>query len=208
MKKFTEYIGSQFGNPRGIIGKCCCLIMNTINQKMYKSLISCIRLNEQSRLLDIGYGNGYLIQQIYKKYSTDICGIDISKDMKELATKQNLKGIEDGKIQLSIGNCCNLEYKDNSFDIVTSINTIYFWDDTTKGLSEIFRVLKPEGIFYNVVYSKEWLQKLSYTKEFQLFDKENLILLGEKVGFSEITIEDIVNGKSYLVQYRKNDFTE
>lgn len=165
---------------------------------MYKSLISCIRLNEQSRLLDIGYGNGYLIQQIYKKYSTDICGIDISKDMKELATKQNLKGVEDGKIQLSIGNCCNLEYKDNSFDIVTSINTIYFGDDTTKGLSEIFRVLKPEGIFYNVVYSKEWLQKLSYTKEFQLFDKENLILLGEKVGFSEITIEDIVNAKSYF----------
>lgn len=36
MGNFSEYIGSQFGNPRGIIGKCCCLIMNMINRAMYK----------------------------------------------------------------------------------------------------------------------------------------------------------------------------
>ena len=32
MSKFTEYIGSQFGNPRGVIGKVCCILMNIINK--------------------------------------------------------------------------------------------------------------------------------------------------------------------------------
>ena len=31
MSKLTDYIGSQFGNPRGFVGMCCCKIMNIIN---------------------------------------------------------------------------------------------------------------------------------------------------------------------------------
>jgi phosphoribosylamine-glycine ligase len=33
--KVTEYIGSQFGNPRGLAGKICCVIMNMFNKKLY-----------------------------------------------------------------------------------------------------------------------------------------------------------------------------
>lgn len=40
MSKFTEYIGGQFGNPHGFVGKICCLIMNTINRAMYKKTVS------------------------------------------------------------------------------------------------------------------------------------------------------------------------
>ncbi|MBP3916587.1 MAG: methyltransferase domain-containing protein [Clostridium sp.] len=48
---------------------------------------------------------------------------------------------------LSIGYCCNLLYDDDFFDVVTTINTIYFWNDTKKGLEEIYRVLKGDGVF-------------------------------------------------------------
>ena len=44
MSKFTEYIGSQFGNPRGYIGKICCIIMNVINNAMYRNTVSLIEL--------------------------------------------------------------------------------------------------------------------------------------------------------------------
>lgn len=66
MGKFTEYIGSQFGNPRGIVGKICCIIMNVINNKMYIKTVSMISLPEKSRVLDIGYGNGYLLKLLDK----------------------------------------------------------------------------------------------------------------------------------------------
>lgn len=204
MSKFTEYIGSQFGNPRGFIGKCCCIIMNVINNAMYRKIVSTVSLTDKSKLLDVGYGNGYLIEQIYKKYHPDILGIDISEDMKITAEKRNRKAAVAGKLHLEVGDCCNLRYDDDFFDAVTSINTMYFWDDTLAGLREIRRTLSPKGVFYNVMYTEEWLRKLSYTeKSFKFFGKEELVALGKEACFADISIQDIVKGKSFMVVYRK-----
>lgn len=204
MGKFTEYIGSQFGNPRGVVGKLCCLIMNRMNRAMYKSVVALVPLDQQSTMLDIGYGNGYLIQKLYQKSDASIYGIDISDDMKLAAEGRNKKAVAQGKVHLFTGDCCQLDFKDKTFEAVTSVNTIYFWDDTKKAVSEIYRVLKPGGVFYNAVYSKEWLQKLSYTRNgFCFFDKEELALLGKQAGFSSVTIKDIAHGKNYIVQYKK-----
>lgn len=204
MSKFSDYIGLQFGNPRGFIGKCCCLIMNIINKKMYKKIVNTVRLTRQSKVLDIGYGNGYLIKHLYKIYQANIYGIDISEDMKKDAVKRNYKAVHSGKINLEIGDCCQLAYSDNFFDAVTSINTIYFWNDTVKGLQEIHRTLKSEGVFYNVVYTKDWLQKLSYTKTgFKFFTKDDFVRLGYQAGFTDIRIQDIVKGKSFVIVYKK-----
>lgn len=204
MSKFSEYIGSQFSYPRGLIGMICCLIMNLMNRKMYEKVISHILLRSEDNVLDIGYGNGYLIHKIVKGGNPNIYGIDISEDMRSIASKKNNKGIQSGKIKLLIGDCCNLDFSDKVFRAATSVNTIYFWEDTLKGLKEINRVLKEGAIFYNAVYSKEWLEKLSYTqKGFHLFEKEEYIQLGKAAGFSEVVITDIQKGKSYLIQYKK-----
>lgn len=135
--------------------------------------------------------------------------MEIQGDLSESAVvqnalKRNYKGIEAGKIKLDIGDCCNLSFENDFFDAITSINTIYFWNDTLQGLREIFRTLKPEGVFCNVVYTKEWLQKLSYTKTgFRFFEKEDLIVQGQQAGFSDVEIIDIVKGKSFVVVYKK-----
>lgn len=204
MGKFANYIGSQFGNPRGIIGKGCCVIMNIINKAMYRRVVSFLRAKEDTNILDIGYGNGYLTQQLYKRYRANIYGIDISEDMRNTANKRNSKGVAEGKVHLEVGDCCKLSYDDGFFDSVVSINTIYFWNDTVKGLEEINRTLKDNGAFYNVIYTKKWLQRLSYTKKgFKLFEKEELISLGKQAGFSDIQIVDISKGKSFAVVYKK-----
>lgn len=69
------------------------------------------------------------------------------------------------------------------FDAVTSVNTIYFWSDTVKGLTEINRVLKDRGIFVSAVYSQEWLKKLSYTKKV-------LISFQKKITFQMVKKQD------------------
>lgn len=204
MGKFSAYIGSQCGNPRGFVGKCCCLLMNVINRAMYRAIVNCLNLNQELAVLDIGYGNGYLVSKIYQNFRCAVFGIDISEDMQSQAVKRNQTAISAGKMQLLTGDCCALAFADSSFDAVTSVNTIYFWEDTLKGLTEIHRVLKKGGYFYNAVYSKEWLQKLSYTRKgFHLFSKEQLLQLGQQAGYSEVVIREIVNGKSYLVQYKR-----
>ena len=115
MSKLSKYIGSQFGNPTGIIGKCCCVIMNIINNAMYRKVVNLLNAKENDKILDIGYGNGYLVQQMYKKYRSNMYGIDISEDMKSCANNRNRKGVSEDKIHLEVGDCCELRYENDFF---------------------------------------------------------------------------------------------
>lgn len=54
MRRFTEYIGSQFGNPHGVVGIVCCVIMNIINKAMYRNTVSLIEIASDENVLDIG----------------------------------------------------------------------------------------------------------------------------------------------------------
>jgi len=102
---------------------------------------------------------------------------------------------------LTIGDCCKLSYLDATFDAITSVNTIYFWEDTLRGLEEIYRVLKPNGEFLNAVYSKEWMQRTSYTKKgFKLFTPQEIAILAKKAGFSKVQIKDIGHGNRYIIK--------
>lgn len=204
MSKFTEYIGEQFGNPHGFVGKVCCVIMNVINKAMYRKTISLLEVKAEDNVLDIGYGNGYLLQCIYKKANVNLYGIDISDDMKAQACGKNKRALVEGKLFLEIGDCCDLNYEENYFQAITSINTVYFWSDVVKGLSEIYRTLKDGASFFNVLYTREWLDKLSYTeKGFKKYDANQLVEFGRQAGFEKIIVKDIVKGKSFVVIYTK-----
>lgn len=198
--KISEYIGSQFGNPRGIIGNICCYIMNIINKKLYLGIVNSMDLNKESTVLDIGYGNGYLTKLLYDKFGCIIYGIDISEDMKKVAAKKNKKGVIKNRIHLDIGDCCDLRFDDEYFDVIASVNTIYFWGDTRKGLKEIYRTLKKGGMFSNAIYSKEWMQKTSYTKRgFKLFTPEDIEMLAKEIGFKEVKTVSLKDGNAFVI---------
>ena len=204
MGKLNDYIGSQFGNPHGIIGFFCCKCMNIINQQMYKKTVSILSLNKNQKLLDIGYGNGYLLSLADKAFGCNLYGIDISEDMKTLATKRNKKAAKENRLNLEVGDCCKLNFPDNTFDAVSSINTVYFWSDSLKGLKEIRRCLIPGGSFVNAVYTKEWLTHTKMVeKGFKKFEPEDLVELGKQAGFTDITVTEILKGRNFAVIYRK-----
>ena len=103
MSGFSEYIGSQFGNPRGFAGQICCVVMNVINRKMYKKTVALINAKSDDKVMDIGYGNGYILKYLYQKTKSDLYGVDISEDMLKLATKRNKEAAKHGKLHLQIG---------------------------------------------------------------------------------------------------------
>lgn len=53
MSKFAEYIGSQFGDPHGLVGKICCIIMNVINKPMYKNTVDMIDAGYDDKVFDM-----------------------------------------------------------------------------------------------------------------------------------------------------------
>lgn len=204
MNCLSKYISSQFKNPRGLSGIIICLIQNVINRAMYNNAAELINLGQNERVLDIGYGNGYLLHKLYKKQEVELYGIDISDDAKKMATKKNRKAAKDNHLHLSVGDCCSLPYEEDAFDAVTSINTVYFWQDTVKGLSEIFRTLKQGKSFYNVVYTKEYLDTIRYTQiGYKKFEPEELEEYGKQAGFTHMDRKEIMKGKGFLVIYTK-----
>lgn len=192
MGKFSDYCASQCGNPRGIVGSIVTWAMNRANKVMYDGIIENMRSPKGMKVLDIGFGNGYLDALIYRKERCSIYGIDISEDMVKLASEKNKKAIEKGDMHFSVGDCCDLAFEDQAFDIVVTMNTIYFWNDTIKGLQEIYRVLKNGGVFYNAVLPKENLDKIFYTKNgFKKFETQEYSEMGQQVGFKKISFKNL-----------------
>jgi predicted fused transcriptional regulator/phosphomethylpyrimidine kinase len=81
---------------------------------------------------------------------------------------------------------------------------VYFWEDLWQGYSEVFRVLKEGGTFANVFYSKEWLDKLRYTKyDFKKYDPEELENEVKKFGFKKVKIIEIKKDCAYCLLVQK-----
>ena len=77
---FIKYVSRNFGNPNGIGGKISVKLMNIINQKQYKTVLKNINLKSNDYILDIGFGNGYMINVLFKqKIPITVYGIDISE---------------------------------------------------------------------------------------------------------------------------------
>ncbi len=204
MSRFGDYWASQCGNPRGVIGIVITWVMNRANNVMYKGIVNELVFRDDLKILDIGFGNGYLEKLIFKKVKCVIKGIDISEDMVKKAIAVNKKYVESGNMSFELGDCCALRFEDESFDVVTTMNTIYFWEDTMKGLSEIYRVISKGGVFYNAVLTKESLDKVFYTKNgFKKFENEEYVEMGKRVGFTEISIKPLGHQYGLLITCKK-----
>jgi ubiquinone/menaquinone biosynthesis C-methylase UbiE len=201
VNKFIKFIGNNFGKPKGIIGVLMTKIMNIMNQKLYKSVLKNIKLETNNIILDIGFGNGYLIKKLFQKnIPIKIYGIEISNDMVNKVSLKNKLNIKNGKLTLLLENIEKTSFEDNTFDKIVTINTIYFWNNYEKCFSEIKRILKPNGIFLNLIYSKEFLDKIIYTKYgFKKNNVEEIIKITNENGMKIIETIEVEKNKSYCI---------
>jgi SAM-dependent methyltransferase len=105
-------------------------------QPVIQDFIKYWKLGKNSSVLDVGCAKGFMLHDL-KEFipSITISGIDISKYAIE-------NSLADVKNFLRVGNANNIPFKDNSFDVVISINTIHNLElnECAKALKEISRV--------------------------------------------------------------------
>lgn len=116
------------------------LILNSFPKKNLECLDLCCGTGDISvRLTEVD-----LVTKVYS--------VDFSDKMLDVA-RQRLEGISKSKCE--IGDATNLKnFPDASFDVVTVGFGLRNVDNLAKALSEIFRVLKPGGIFVNLDVGK------------------------------------------------------
>jgi SAM-dependent methyltransferase len=141
-----NYIISQFGRPRGLVGRLVGRIMARENRERNNWAVSLLNVQPADRILEIGFGPGLALQQISKQAKAGfVAGVDISAVMMSQASKRNSAAIQDGRMQLYQGTVGSLPFEDDRFDKVLVVNSVHHWPDAMAGLQEVLRVLKPDG---------------------------------------------------------------
>ncbi len=145
----------------------------------YKSMleeIAQIIPKKSKRILDAGCGTGNLEQQVFFiNNNCHITAIDISESMYELAKKKNFnQNIVVKKVDLNKV----LPFKDNQFDCIVSLNTLYSVNKPEFTLKEFRRVLAKGGKLVIVnpnedanvkEFYKAILNSVSFSKRILLF---------------------------------------
>jgi SAM-dependent methyltransferase len=164
-----------------------------------------IWLEQNNCILDIGFGNGYLIRKlIVEGIPIKIYGIEISKDMLCKVELENIKSIQNKTLYLCLENINKTSFGNSLFDKIYTVNTIYFWNNLDKCFFEIKRILKPDGLFLNVLYTKKYLDKIIYTKHgFNKYTLDDVRNITENNGMDIIKIIEIQKDKSYCIISKK-----
>ena len=183
-KNVKNLMKTQFAKPEGKAGEFFTLAMNVFNFKLYNAVYNFVPKQPNARILDVGYGNGDMLKRLDEKLDAVFYGIDISEDMKVLATKANARAVATDKMMLSVGSVDEMPYEDSFFDCVYTINTVYFWQDADKAMSEIVRTLKVGGRFICAFYSKAYFERSEKYKFEGVVDEKKFMycLIGEKRG--------------------------
>ncbi len=109
-------------------------------------LIEVARLQQNSLVLELGCGTGFMADYISDKTQCQMVGIDISPAAIEQA-RVRANGAKK-KVIFEAKDMEKLDYPERHFDAVISIDTLYFVEDLENAINGIARILKPNGIMY------------------------------------------------------------
>ncbi len=132
--------------PTGFWGKLMIRSMNKGHHALTDWALGYADIAIGCRALDVGCGGGRTVQKLCDAVgSGKVYGIDYSPLCVEKASKLNHKNILCGKADIRQASVSALPFDSDSFDLVTAVETYYFWPDKLGDLKEILRVLRSGG---------------------------------------------------------------
>jgi len=148
-----------------------------------------------NKLLDIGCAYGYYTK-FYLNKCKNVYGIDPNEDLIKIAKKRY------PKIKFKIGSAEKIPFKDNYFDVVLLNDVLEHVNNEEKTLSEIYRVLKENGIIILTVPHKglfrfmdvdnySWYARNKFPKLYKIIRKEITVKPGYEKKHRHYSIKDI-----------------
>lgn len=148
-----------------------------IDIKWRNKVVDIVAKTKPVTILDIATGTGDLAISLVKTDAKKIVGLDISDGMLEVGRKKiSTKNLDD-KITMVIGDSEDLPFEDNSFDAITVAFGVRNFETLEKGLAEIYRVLKPQGIF--VILETSVPTKAPFKQGYSFYTKYILPTIGK-----------------------------
>ena len=192
-------IAQQSCNPQGLLGRIIALIMSFESKAINQVGLDLLELRPDDKVLEVGFGHGKTIRKGCLLIENGMfAGIDISKTMLSVAENYNKRLIEKGRVELKLAGVDNIPYKDNYFDRVLTVHTIYFWKDPSKSINELHRVMKPAARLV-IGFRFDSNAKQSFPAEvYTFFSEEEVSLMVKEAGFSINQCKKDINSRRSL----------
>jgi len=132
---------SQCQKPTGWLGRLILWNMNSRHSKLTDWGLSKISIRKQDIILDVGCGGGRTVSKL-ATIATEgkVCGLDYSSASVAVAKGTNRQWIEIGRVEIREGSVSQLPFTADMFDLVTAVETHFWWPDLPGDMGEVLRV--------------------------------------------------------------------
>ncbi|PJI06859.1 MULTISPECIES: class I SAM-dependent methyltransferase [Clostridium] len=189
---------NQCKKPTGELGKIIVDDMNLRHFELTDWGLKKVNIKNDDTILDIGCGGGRTVNRMASiAKDGKVFGIDYSLDCVNWSKDYNKKFVTNNKVEILHGSVEKMPFENDKFDIITAVETIYFWPNILENFKEVNRILKPNGVFaiicemYSSEKFKERNDELIAASNMNLYTPDELKNLLKDAGFNNISIDSI-----------------
>lgn len=186
----------QLRKPADRVGRAILQRMNVSHGPVTEWGLSHLRVGDDFTILDVGCGGGRTIDRLAALATRGkVFGVDYSAESVATSREVNARAIAEGRVRVEQATVSQLPFADATFDLVTAVETHYYWPDLPHDVREVMRVLKPGAQFAIIAEtyrgrSNDWIYRPTMTfvlKAAYLTPEQHRQLLVD-AGFADVQV--------------------
>ena len=192
---------SQTKKPTGIAGLILTKAMNRAHSRITNWGLHFLEIDEGHKILEIGCGGGKTIYKLAQMFRNGkVYGIDHSDVSVKSSTKLNSHLVDQNRVEIQKASVSSIPYPAEFFDVITAIETYFFWPNLENDMKEVLRVLRPKGkllLVSEIVRRPEnektidRFARLANTSDYMRYKtKEELNQIFIDAGYGNVTIHE------------------
>lgn len=136
----------QCRRPSNSAGRAVLQRMNVSHAGVTQWGLSHVEIKPHFTILDVGCGGGQTIKTLSALATGGkVYGIDYSEESVAVSRETNCSAIERGQVDIQLSTVSGLPFPGETFDVITAIETHYYWPDLPRDASRLRQALKPGG---------------------------------------------------------------
>ena len=140
------YVIHQARRPTRWFGQLYAWVMGFSHSRLTDWGLAHATVEKRFTILDVGCGGGRTIRKLAAAATEGrVHGVDYSGGSVAAARRTNARLIEAGRVDIRQASVSDLPFPDGTFDLVTAVETQYYWPDLAGDMRQVLRVLKPGG---------------------------------------------------------------
>ncbi len=184
-----------------------------IDKLWRRKAIRLISGNSPETILDVATGTGDFAIAALKSGARKVTGIDISKEMVAVGQEKVRKlGLGD-KIELLAGDSEAIQFPECTFDAVTVAFGVRNFENLSRGLDELYRVLKPGGTVCILEFSKPRQPIVRFG--YKLYSRHLMpwfgrLVSGDSSAYTYLpeSVEEFPDGEKFIIFMRESGFAQ